>query len=313
MEHRWRASTVISILLEALITSKSWGFQKWFRDHKTTIVTIPWGSQRVASSSTFEFTFLPNFRVKFMQLSWTVCDLEVSAWILAVALVEWRFRHSFELYITSAISHISPATDWGQRYFLRCASLEEAPLDETACRWKEMFLKSTMKYNDFFCFFLHNSCRLQTVRFFQSRHHLCQTLTKAHREMFLCFFSRGPLKLDTKTPKMVTFWSILSSVWRSESWHILKEQMLRTPWRPEFRSSWNPGLELSHTPGGFGAVNRLWELQNSNLSNKWATQKRWFALICNVEACFRSFNSWIFSVKSDVKILWKDPNFVKIN
>lgn len=153
MEHRWRASTVISILLEALITSKSWGFQKWFRDHKTTIVTIPWGSQRVASSSTFEFTFLPNFRVKFMQLSWTVCDLEVSAWILAVALVEWRFRHSFELYITSAISHISPATDWGQRYFLRCASLEEAPLDETACRWKEMFLKSTMKYNDFFLLF----------------------------------------------------------------------------------------------------------------------------------------------------------------
>lgn len=143
----------INILLEALIASKSWGFQKWFRDHKTTIVTIPWGSQRVACSSTFEFvSFLPNFRVKFMQLSWTVCDLEVSAWILAVALVErfrlsMAFRHFFELYITGPISHVSPATDWGQRYFLRCASLEEA-LDETACRWKEMFLKSTMKYNE---------------------------------------------------------------------------------------------------------------------------------------------------------------------
>ncbi len=55
----------IRILLEALITSKSWGFQKWFRNHKTTIA---WGSQKVASSSNFEFvTFLPNFRVNFTQ------------------------------------------------------------------------------------------------------------------------------------------------------------------------------------------------------------------------------------------------------
>lgn len=103
--------------------------------------------------------------------------------------------------------------------------------DERKCSWRAQW--NTMKLIQ---------CRLPTVRFFESRHHLCQTLTKAHREMFLCFFSRGPLKLDTKTPKMVTFWSILSSVWRSESWHILKEQMLRTTWRPEFRSSWNPGF-----------------------------------------------------------------------
>lgn len=163
-------------------------------------------------------------------------------------------------------------------------------------------------------------CRLPTVRFFESRHHLCQTLTKAHREMFLFFFKR-PVEAwhqNTQNGNILKHTFLRMTIWimaHLEGTDVENDLEARVPIQLESRiliRSVLSRLELSNAPGGFGAVNRLWELQNSNLSNKWATQKR-CALIWNVEACFRSFNSWFFSVKSDVKILWKDPNLIKIN
>ena len=198
-------------------------------------------------------------------MSWTVCDLEVSAWILAVALVEWRFRlsmtfrHSFELYHRPHLTHLA------------CDRLRSTILSSMcvigggSSRWDSLQMKGSVPEEHkntikLFAFFFHNSCRLPTVRFLQSRHHLCQRLTKAHRDWCFCVFFKRPIE----APKMVTFWSILSSVsWWSESWHILKEQMLRTTWRPEFRSSWNPGFRFDLFYPGLNCHTRQVDLEPS--------------------------------------------------